>query len=164
MLCPDGDRVTDVSLELHVLVAQIYLRKKDIVKRIQSYLDDHGPNDLSTPVKWTRSTLLFGGFLEAAIWTSNLELLQLLIEHQVDVTKSKNHRKDDSLRPKLRESAYGSRFLKTAIHAGDVAIVNELLKHSFDVRGAPSKMILLAVCSGQRELTLALLARYSPPR
>ena len=153
---PYRTNVTKASLDEHVLVAQIYLKKERATAMVRNWIEIKGPKSLSTFTPKTHSSILFGGFLEAAIRISNLELVRLLLDFKVDITRHMK-RNDFGHLVKAKKSSYNLYFLEIASRVGNVHVVNELLTRHFDKTNSPQKVILPAVCSGRKEVVLSLM-------
>ncbi|KAK7417430.1 hypothetical protein QQX98_004549 [Neonectria punicea] len=159
VIFPTHPFITEAGFEEHVLLAQIYLKEPDVESKVQSFLLDHGPNALSTfGSVHKRAQPLFGGFLKAAISTQNLDLVCLLLAHNVDITHPKP-KKNGSNKAKPFYDGY---FLHLAIRGGDCDIIDTLMQRWMKNRIKPAELFRCAICSGHGHVASKLLSHLFP--
>lgn len=162
LIFPSRETITEASFEMHVILAQIYLKRPDTVTKLRSLLLDKGPRPLSTfNEKHKRSKPLFGCFLEAAIRTHNLDLLSFLLRNDIDMTPSRKKVKGGEVK-KARKPFYDGYFLHLAIYSGEPNAIEALVQRRIRQRADITSLILSAVCSGYADTSRELIEHCFP--
>ncbi|KAH7136818.1 hypothetical protein B0J13DRAFT_625449 [Dactylonectria estremocensis] len=157
LMFPKRGTVTEASLETHIILAKVYLKRPDTVSKLRTLLLERGRKPLSTfSTKHKKNQPLFGCFLEAAIKTRNLDLLSFLLMNDIDITVPKR-KVEHGVAKKSKKPFYDGYFLHLAVYAGEVDAVETLMQQRIRHNADPESLILGAVCSGSTEIAHTLM-------